>query len=144
MAVTRQVKEDKINRGRNIPICSSELRGPNDPQIAVCGVRCAVCSAACGVLRDGRPVLSAMTARLVPRAGQGAHSGSRGRSGCRRSPRAVAQRCDSRSRLRWAPPCGDTSHAEGSRSRSPPNAQCSLRKRSTGGADSPSTTFPRR
>ena len=25
LAATRQVKEDKINRGRNIPICSSEL-----------------------------------------------------------------------------------------------------------------------
>ena len=33
LTATRQVKEDKINRGRNIPICSSELRGPNDPQI---------------------------------------------------------------------------------------------------------------
>ena len=49
LAVTRQVKEEKINRGRNIPICSSELRGPNDPQTprgvwcAMCGVRCAMC-----------------------------------------------------------------------------------------------------
>ena len=31
--------------------------------------------------------------------------------------------------LRWAPPFGDASHADGSRSRSPPNAQCLTRGR---------------
>ena len=55
LTATRQVKEDKINLGRNIPIGSRELRGPNDPHVAVCGVRCAVCGerhAACGATGD--------------------------------------------------------------------------------------------